>query len=209
MTHRDDEYVEMDYSRALERKPRAVLSGELAEMVDGRIIGTAAHLVISELDLAGSINKEAIERVKEKLLLDGAITQAVAERIDSESIAAFFQSKLGRMVLDTANRAWREWPFTFALPASEFSDSGHQPRVTSDEIIVVQGIIDMLISTPEGLAVIDFKTDNIAAEEVAGRAELYCRQLELYARAASAILETKLSGKWLYFLTPGCELELK
>jgi len=64
MTHRDDEYVEMDYSRALEQKPRAVLSGELAEMVDGRLIGAATHLVISKLDLAGPINKRAIERIK-------------------------------------------------------------------------------------------------------------------------------------------------
>jgi len=209
MTHRDDEYVRMDYSRALEQEPKTVLSGESAEMVDGRIIGTATHLVISELDLAGPINKGAIERIKEKLLVDGAITQAVAECIDSESIAAFFQSKLGRMALDTANSVWPEWPFTFALPACEFSDSSHKPRVTSDEIIIVQGIIDMLIQTPKGLAVIDFKTDNIAAEEVGERAKLYRQQLELYGRAAREILKKKLLAKYLYFLTPATEFEIK
>ena len=83
-----------------------------------------------------------------------------------------------------------------------------EPRVTNDELIIVQGIIDMLIQTPEGLAVIDFKTDNITAEEVAERAELYRRQLELYGRAASEILKTKLLGKWLYFLTPGCAVQV-
>ena len=87
-------------------------------------------------------------------------------------------------------------------------DSSHERRATSDEIIIVQGIIDMLVKTPNGLAVIDFKTDNIAAEEVAQQAGLYRRQLELYCRAASEILKTKLLGKWLYFLTPGCEFKV-
>jgi len=112
------------------------------------------------------------------------------------------------MALDAENKVWREWPFTFALPACELPDSSHEPRATSDEVIIVQGIIDMLISTPNGLAVIDFKTDNITAEEVTQQAGLYRRQLELYGRAASEILKTKLLSKWLYFLMPGCEFKV-
>lgn len=67
----------------------------------------------------------------------------------------------------------------------------------------------MLIQTPQGLLVIDFKTDGINASEVAERAELYIRQLELYGRAASEILKAKLLAKWLYFLTPGCAIKVK
>jgi len=33
--------------------------------------------------------------------------------------------------------------------------------------------------------------------------------LDLYSRAASAILKDKLLGKWLYFLTPATEFEFK
>jgi ATP-dependent exoDNAse (exonuclease V) beta subunit len=61
----------------------------------------------------------------------------------------------------------------------------------------------MLIQTPKGLVIVDFKTDSISREEVGSRAELYRRQLGLYGEAASAILKAKLIGKWLYFLTPG------
>jgi len=67
----------------------------------------------------------------------------------------------------------------------------------------------MLIRTPQGLVVIDFKTDNITAKQVPERAELYRQQLELYSRAASAILKAKPAAKWLYFLTPGHEFEIK
>jgi ATP-dependent helicase/nuclease subunit A len=67
----------------------------------------------------------------------------------------------------------------------------------------------MLVRTPQGLIIIDFKTDRITAEEVSERAELYRRQLDLYGRAASAILKSKLLAKWLYFLTPACAFEIK
>ena len=67
----------------------------------------------------------------------------------------------------------------------------------------------MLIKTPKGLIVIDFKTDNVTTEEVADRAEAYRAQLDYYGRAASAILKEKLLARWLYFLTPGCATEVE
>jgi ATP-dependent helicase/nuclease subunit A len=206
LTHRNDEYVRFDYSRALERQP------SLAARVTGhesRVTGNAAHLVISRLDLTKPINVEAIQRTKEKLLADAAVAEDVAGTIDADSILAFFNSELGRLALDKENTVWREWPFTFALPAFEFRNSLHASRFTRDEIVVVQGIIDLLIRTPQGLVIIDFKTDNITAKQVPQRAELYRRQLELYARAASGILKEKLLAKWLYFLTPATEFEIK
>jgi ATP-dependent exoDNAse (exonuclease V) beta subunit len=67
----------------------------------------------------------------------------------------------------------------------------------------------MLVRTPQVLVVIDFKTDNVTAGEVNQRAELYRDQLELYGRAASAILKSESVAKWLYFLKPACEVEIK
>jgi ATP-dependent helicase/nuclease subunit A len=200
LTHRDDEYIKIDYSKALERKPKAVLSADSAELVEGRLIGSATHLVISKLGLPGGVTEEAIEKTKEKLLADGALNEAAAERIDAGSIAAFFESELGQKIIDAGNSVWREWPFTFAVPAD---------NVSGDESIIVQGIIDMLVGTPEGLLVIDFKTDDVTARQVVERAELYREQLELYSRAAGAILKKKILGKWLYFLTPGCAIEIE
>ncbi len=204
LTHRSDEYIKIDYCRTLDRQPGIVCATEtgLAEPVEGLMIGTATHLVIAQLDLAKPVSKETVEKTKEKLLADGALIEAVAEHINAGSIVGFFESELGRKVLEGYSGVRREWPFTFAMPASEFRDS-------SDELIVVQGIIDMLVKTPKGLVVIDFKTDKITGEQVAERAELYRRQLELYSRAASAILKEKLLGKWLYFLTPATEFEIK
>ena len=209
LTHRNDEYVKFDYSRILERKLLVVTATE-AGLTEpkARLIGTATHLVISQLDLTRPITNEAIEKTKEKLLTNGAINEAVATQIDAEAILAFFQSELGRIVLNCENTIWREWPFTFALPASEITISTDDMRDTTDELIVVQGIVDMLIQTPKGLIIIDFKTDDVSAEQVSQRVELYRRQLELYGRAVSSILKSKSLAKWLYFLTPRCAIEI-
>jgi len=203
LTHRNDEYVKFDYSRVLERKPRAVITAE-ASLIEpqGRLIGIATHLVISQLDLTKPITREAIEETKEKLLANGAITGDIAGHINTQSIIAFFESDLGKTAFNVWPNVHREWPFTFALAGSELN-------AASDETIVVQGIIDMLIQTSGGLIVIDFKTDDVSTEQVSQRAELYRRQLELYARAASAILKHKILSKWLYFLTISHPVEIR
>ena len=96
------------------------------------------------------------------------------------------------------------------MPASAVArDPSLVARDVEDETVVVQGIIDMLIQTPEGLVVIDFKTDDVTAEEVDERAEAYGRQLELYGKAASAILKTGVLGRWLYFLAPAVAVAVK
>ncbi len=205
LTHGNDEYMKFDYSGALDRRPRALMitQPDSGEPLDGRLIGTATHLVISKLDLAGPVTRESVEKTKEKLQADGAIVPAVAERIDAESILTFFESEQGRLIFDPANTVRREWPFTFALPASGWENSS-----AAEDTIVVQGIIDLLVSTALGLVVIDFKTDKIAVGQAEERAGLYRRQLELYSRAACAILKDKPAGRWLYFLTPRVSVEV-
>ncbi len=211
LTHSGDEYVKSNYSLALGRQPRTLIKQEtaLTRHVEPRLLGTATHLVISQLDLADAVTAETIEKTMDKLIADNCLTAFIAEHIDAESILAFFHSEPGKLFLDApATHRWREWPFTFALPASEFPDTSHELRTTSDELIIVQGIIDMLVRTPNGLVIIDFKTDRITAGQVTERAGLYRRQLALYGRAASAILKSESITKWLYFLTPRISKEV-
>ncbi len=219
LTHRSDEYTKVDYSKALDRRPAclAAVEPDLTKPIEPRLIGSATHLLIAALDLTGAVTAETIEKAKEELLAESAISTAIAERIDTDSILSFFAGDLGRLALDNRNRVLQEWPFTLALPASQWNhpddarDTTYDIRHTRYDIrdtIVVQGIIDMLIRTPDGLIVIDFKTDQLTAEQLSERAELYRPQLDLYAKAAAAILKTPPPAKYLYFLTPRRAIEV-
>ena len=198
LTHRADEFVKIDLSGSLGRKPKVVLSQQsgLPVRIAGKDIGSAVHLLIARLDLSVAITKEMIVQTAGKLVSEGAISAAISERIDIDSIAGFFESEVGRVVVSPTSTVHREWPFTFALPAGR-------------EFQVVQGIIDMLVETDEGLTVIDFKTDHISQEQVYQRGAGYKEQLRLYGAAAEAILKKPIHGKWLYFLSPGCAFAVK
>ena len=218
LTHHNDEFAWRDYSRALGRQPIALAGPEPDTFPSGygRLIGTATHHVIASLDLERPVTRETVERTKAHLVTEGAMAASIAENIDTGAILTFFESDLGRAVRSDANTVYREWPFTFARPALELSDwlSVSRPQALameqppSDERVVVQGIIDVLVRTPEGLIVIDFKTDRIAETELDRRVEAYRGQLELYARAAQGILERPVVAKWLYFLTPARAVEV-
>jgi len=210
ITHSTDEFVVFDYSRALQRQPRALAGKDSPEAVlDARLVGTAVHLLLAELDLSKPVTRESIEQTRQKLLDNGLISTDAAEHIRTESILGFFESDLGRVVLDKQNKLWREWPFTFALPAGQWQQiEALEPVKSVDETIIVQGTIDMLVQSPAALVVIDFKTDRIPPEQVSRRAETYRRQLELYGLAAASILKQENVRKWLYFLTPGCAVEI-
>jgi ATP-dependent helicase/nuclease subunit A len=206
LTHRSDEYVRFDYSQALERQPVA-FSGEKrfpAGSATDRLIGTTTHIVISQLDLTGFITENKIEDIKKRLVAEGAIAEDIAEHVCATSIIAFFDSDLGQLVLDKRNTVWREWPFTFSLPASQWKNLPLRldVRYETRDTIIVQGVIDLLIRSSQGLVVIDFKTDNVTAIQVHERAQLYHQQLELYGKAASAIFNDRVVAEWLYFLTP-------
>ena len=225
ITHRNDEHAKFDYSKALTRRPACLMvdPGDSTRPIDPRLIGSAAHLLIAALDLTAPVTEQTIENAKEKLLADAAVSASVAERIDTDAILSFFATDLGKLALDPANKVHREYPFTFALPASEWQSPSDRRQTTDDrkmspepkrrdnvqhptseirDTIIVQGIIDMLIHTPRGLIVIDFKTDKIPESQVTVRAELYRPQLDLYAKAAAAILNAKSTAKYLHFLTP-------
>jgi ATP-dependent helicase/nuclease subunit A len=194
LTHPDDEFALRDSSHALERQPTALVTTEPAASLprDPSLMGTAVHLVIASLDLSQSVTARAIERTMDGLVKEGALTASMVESVDPDGILALFDSDLGRIVFDKANRVMREWPFTYAQPIVNSS---------AGEFVVVQGVVDMLVQTPKGLVVIDFKTDRVAGDEIMKRAEVYRGQVSLYADAAAVILERPVAAKWLYFLT--------
>jgi ATP-dependent helicase/nuclease subunit A len=200
LTHYNDEFVQLDYSRSLERRPGVVLDDELKKelAVEGRVVGTAAHLIISSIDLSRQVNPVVIRQVADELVGKGLISTEAVQYIDVESISGFFESELGKKALDSNNKVRREWPFTFSLPVCGLDE-------TSDlaDSLVVQGIVDMLIETADGLVVVDFKTDRVSAGQIEQRAKLYAGQVRFYARAAQVILKKPVLGKWLYFLSAG------
>ncbi len=209
LTHYGDEYAKIDYTDLFAHEPVVTLSGNSTKFTtDSLSIGSATHLVIANLDLSGPVCADSVQQTIKKLVKQGDIDKTLAVKINDDAITAFFETQLGRRVLAIESEVRREWPFSLGMNVSELSFHSLVPGAAGNETVVIQGIIDMLVKTPEGLVVIDFKTDDIIAEQACQRAEIYKQQLKLYGKAAAAILKDKLAGKWIYFLKAGIAIEV-
>ena len=118
--------------------------------------------------------------------------QEQAEGIHRESVLAFFQTELGRRILE-GKEILREFKFSILDAAEGYGDG------LEEEQVLLQGVVDCAIVEDSGITVLDFKTDYVTEdtlEEVSGR---YRSQVEAYARALSRIYQKRVQASYLYF----------
>jgi len=105
-------------------------------------------------------------------------------------LAWFGTTPEASLLAEHINRCRREVPFVYALPVEGIG-----------ERIIVRGIIDCLVELPDGLLILDYKTDRIPdAATWEGRVVAYGVQLQLYAVAAAEIFGRPVNRAALVFL---------
>lgn len=167
----------------------AFVSGEETkqEVSQGALRGTAVHRVLECLDFTVIPETDIAAEVEcqlEHMLEEHLITKEQAELISVERIAGFLASDIGRRMSLAAKRGqlYREKPFVL----------GKQ----EEELILVQGIIDVFWQEEDHIILLDYKTDRVkSGEELC---LLYRAQMELYQEALEAVWEQKVTEKYLY-----------
>ncbi|MGN0311311.1 MAG: helicase-exonuclease AddAB subunit AddA [Lachnospiraceae bacterium] len=156
--------------------------GAIPEENRGAMRGTAMHRVLECMDFAGGFTKNlTLETVKceiASLLSEGLINESMFELTDPKGILAFFQSEIGHLAVDCAmkKKLRKEQPFVMGIPPKEAGI-----EMDSEDLVLVQGIIDVFMETEEGIVLLDYKTDAVnCGEELLKR---YAKQMELYKHA--------------------------
>src|SRR5690606_11438879 len=124
--------------------------------------GTAVHTVLEHLDAQGPLGADGIRAQVEAMVAGGRLAPEQAAAADAHQPAHSFASSLGQRLRRHAGQLLREVPFTLALPAAEVYPE-LDPALAAEERVVVQGVIDALLPTEQGLVLIDFKTDAVPA----------------------------------------------
>ena len=186
------------------------------EVLAGAARGTAYHRVMELLDMKGMPEfTEDTAGEKEnwkKYFMDwlddqvrrGRIEEDAARCICWEDILQFAKSGIGRRLreADGKQRLWREQPFVLGIDAREL-----YPEEEDGELILVQGIIDAYFEEPDGLVVLDYKTDKVRRKEEL--AERYQEQLRYYAKALEQMTGKKVKEKIIYSFTLKKEIYIK
>ena len=146
----------------------------------------------------GGVEQE-LKRLADKRILSPE--QAAA--VDTSKIQAFFASDLYRGLM-AKNTVRREFKFSVLVPAARYYPVAAD---APEEKVLLQGVIDCLIDTPEGYVILDFKTDRVSEGGIAARAEQYRPQLEAYMLAVREVFGRPVRKSILYFFHTGSKWE--
>ncbi len=179
---------------ALPRRPR--FAAEALGLSKSEL-GTAYHTVLQSIRLSQSGRFEAIMEEIKRLVREAFLTEQEAAALDINSVLRFFQSEIGQE-LRNAEKVHRETPFSVLLPAKQF-----YPDLPGGESILLQGVIDCWYESPEGITLLDFKTNIEGSGALSFLKEHYRPQLEAYALALEEMTGRQVVKKLIWLLHPG------
>ncbi|MBQ3181758.1 MAG: PD-(D/E)XK nuclease family protein, partial [Clostridia bacterium] len=156
-------------------------------------IGVAYHTVLQKCDLTAPLDtKEDIKSQIESIKNQGFLTEEEAGAVNPDKILKFFSSGIGRM-MRSAKEVKREYMFGVGIKAKNFITT-----TKSEKEIMLQGVIDCLLITDDGIIIIDYKTDR--SYDAKDTIEKYKIQLDCYKYAAEVIFKKPVIRKILYML---------
>jgi ATP-dependent helicase/nuclease subunit A len=158
--------------------------------------GTATHAALQYMDFSAAAGPGGAASEVEKLRRAGLLSDAEAQSVDVGALERLVESETGRGIMG-AKKLEREFRFSVLLPAEEFFPGGE------GEETLLQGAVDCWYDTPEGLVIVDYKTDRVTEKTVDERAEFYAPQLRAYALALTAVTGRPVMRTVLYFLAVG------
>ncbi len=186
----------------------AELTGRRGEANEGAQRGTAYHRVFELLDLSRAETVEDVLSQLKEMRDSGKLSEEEYRYPDPGVILRFCSSHVGQLMKKAfcEGRLYRERHFMIGRPARELTAGS-----SSEEMQLLQGIIDAYIENDEGIILIDYKTDRIRGGEKEGGEELkkkYALQLELYGKALEQLTGKTVIKRIIYSTELGEEIEV-
>lgn len=161
----------------------------------GKEAGIAMHLAMQFLRYEACTDRQAVEAEIGRLVREEFLTPAQAALVDCGKIARFFESALGKR-LRSGENVLREFKFSLLEPGETYDPA------LKGERILLQGVVDCCLLEPDGITVLDFKTDRVPPEGAEKLADRYGPQVQAYGRALERIYGLPVKARLLYLFGP-------
>lgn len=162
-----------------------------AEVNQGALRGTAMHRLMECYDFTKMPDRsdEFAENIKKQLtglVQMGKVSEDMQKLIRIPSVELFLKSQLAPRMKAAAMRddLFREKPFVMGNYEME------------EEMVLIQGIIDVFWVEEDGIVLLDYKTDRV--DSATRLRDMYKEQLDLYAEALERIFPLPVKEKYLY-----------
>ena len=166
----------------------------------GREKGSATHLFMQFVRYEACTDEPGVRAELQRLQAQKFLTPRQVEAVDVQKILRLFSSPLGKTLL-SAKTLRREFKFSILTDAEAYS-----PEAAGEQVML-QGVVDCFWQEPDGIVILDFKTDYIDGD-LQQKAERYAPQLHAYAAALSRIFQTPVKKTILYFFSANQPIEI-
>lgn len=163
--------------------------------------GTAIHLAMQYLRYEKCTEPSEIDAELDRLVNEKFLSVQQREAVDAKKIQNFFSSDLGQRVL-SAKKLVREFKFSVLEDGVILN-----PKLEGEQVLL-QGVTDCAILEPDGLTILDFKSDRVKYGEEWERAEYYRGQLDAYSAALSKIFFVPVKERYLYFFATDAAIQI-
>lgn len=163
----------------------------------GAFRGTAYHRALELLNFPGMKTISDVEMALDTFRREKYMDEESLSLLEAGILWNFLSSPLGRRMSAAQAKGllYKEQQFVIGIPAREME------VCSSDELVLIQGIIDAYMEEEEGLVLIDYKTDHVVRGRESLLTERYGIQLEYYKRALEQMTGKKVTEKIIYSLT--------
>jgi ATP-dependent helicase/nuclease subunit A len=165
--------------------------------------GVAMHKFLQNVALDKTGTTASLEDEARQMEKTGILSAEECAVLDLAAVAAFWKSEPGKKILTQSDNVKRELAFTARFSPqglAEIMDKSADAKL-ADEFVVVQGVADLVVLLPKEIWLLDFKTDQVRANDLPAKRKLYEPQLKLYARALEKIYSRPVTRCWLHFLS--------
>jgi ATP-dependent helicase/nuclease subunit A len=165
--------------------------------------GTLYHRVLELLNLSAVSTREKLMAELDRMVREKKLKSEEIKKLKLDYIFDFTQSPIAARMRKAQEdgKLYKEQQFVMGLRADEIMKDQ-----AGDELVLIQGIIDVFFEENDELVLLDYKSDIVENEEqLVGR---YRVQLEYYKRALEQILKKRVKEILIYSLYLGKEIKI-
>ncbi|SCZ79970.1 helicase-exonuclease AddAB subunit AddA [Pseudobutyrivibrio xylanivorans] len=160
----------------------------------GALYGTAMHRFMECFDFARADYEQSFDEQLKYMKDVHMLSDDEQNRINTYKLKKFLSDDIAKRMSLAAEKGllFKEKPFVFGSNGRDLFDD----QTASDELILVQGIIDVFFQEDDGIVLLDYKTDRV--DEDNQLVLRYEKQLQLYKSAIEKAYNTPVKEMLLY-----------
>ncbi len=163
--------------------------------------GTAIHKVMQYCNFE-NLSKDINEELH-RLVAEGFISVEQFKVVDVRVFKRLIHSDIFELIKN--NKVQRERDFL--VKVSDLNLQSEALNLYKDTETMLQGCMDMIVFEPDGITIIDYKTDNVFTMETLK--ERYALQIQLYRSALSLIENLPIKRTLIYSMKLGKSIEIE